>query len=255
MLLRERRPNRVSLPAATIERFDHGRGPGPGGLKPFVAVGCHGRRANVGAMSVAASAYPPYRGKRAFDLAVLAVVALPAAALGVGCALAVRLTSPGPVLFTQERVGRDGKRFTVLKFRTMVAGDNPIFPDATRITRAGRWLRRLSLDELPQLVNVGLGEMSIVGPRPTLDYQVERYDDRQRLRLCVRPGLTGLAQVNGRNELSWSDRIDWDITYVQTQSLGTDLRILARTFATVATGRGAEGHPADDPLAVAPGTS
>ena len=209
----------------------------------------------VGEMSGAASAFPPYRGKRIFDLVVLAAVAIPAAIIGAGCAIAVRATSKGPIMFTQERVGRDSRPFTVLKFRTMVAGENPIFPDASRITSAGRWLRRLSLDELPQLVNVGRGEMSIVGPRPTLPYQVERYDEHQRLRLCVRPGLTGLAQVNGRNALSWATRIEWDITYVQTQSVRTDLRILLHTITAVVTGRGAEGHPADDPLAAAPGES
>lgn len=194
-------------------------------------------------------AYPPYRGKRVFDLVLLAVVAVPAIAVGAVCALAVRLTSRGPVFFRQDRVGMGGEVFSVWKFRTMVAGDNPIFPDASRITSAGRWLRRLSLDELPQLLNVAAGEMSIVGPRPTLPYQVERYDGRQRLRLCVRPGLTGLAQVNGRNALDWSARIELDITYVQIQSVRIDLGILARTAKVVLSGEGAEGHPTDDPLA------
>jgi sugar transferase EpsL len=195
------------------------------------------------------SAFPPYRGKRALDIVVLAIVALPASALGLVCAAAVRLTSPGPVFFLQERVGRDGVPFTVVKFRTMIAGENPIFPDASRVTSAGRWLRRLSLDELPQLINVARGEMSIVGPRPTLAYQVERYTDRQRLRLCVRPGLTGLAQIRGRNALDWDTRIELDIEYVQTQSLRTDLRILAGTASVVLSGEGAEGHPTQDPLA------
>ena len=142
------------------------------------------------------------------DVVVLALVAVPAAVLGLASALAVRLTSPGPILFRQERIGRDGVPFTMLKFRTMLDGPNPIFPDASRITSAGRVLRRFSLDELPQLINVARGEMSIVGPRPTLAYQVERYDAQQRRRLEVRPGLTGLAQVSGRNELSWARRID-----------------------------------------------
>jgi lipopolysaccharide/colanic/teichoic acid biosynthesis glycosyltransferase len=193
--------------------------------------------------------YPPYRGKRAVDLAVLALVAAPALMLGLACAIAVRLTSKGPILFYQERIGRDGVPFVVVKFRTMVAGDNPIFPDATRITSAGKWLRRLSLDELPQLINVARGEMSIVGPRPTLAYQVDRYTEHQRLRLCVRPGLTGLAQINGRNALSWGERIEHDITYVKTQSVRTDLRILLGTLTVVLSGEGAEGHPTDDPLA------
>lgn len=199
----------------------------------------------------AGAAFPPYRAKRLVDLVLLALVFVPAVVLGAACALAVALTSRGPVLFYQERIGRDGVPFTVVKFRTMIAGDNPIFPDATRITSAGRWLRRLSLDELPQLINVARGEMSIVGPRPTLPYQVERYTDRQRLRLCVAPGLTGLAQIRGRNALGWDERIEHDIEYVQTQSLGTDLRILLATARVVLSGEGAEGHPTDDPLASA----
>lgn len=191
----------------------------------------------------------PYRGKRLVDLALLAVVAGPALLIGAVCAIAVKLTSRGPVFFRQDRVGRDGAVFTVWKFRSMVAGDNPIFPDATRITPAGRWLRRLSLDELPQLINVARGEMSIVGPRPTLAYQVERYTERQRRRLAVRPGLTGLAQVRGRNTLEWSARIEHDLEYVATQSVRTDLRILLATFGVVVSGDGAEGHPTEDPLA------
>ncbi len=192
---------------------------------------------------------PPYRGKRVVDLAVLVVVALPALVLGLVCALAVRLTSPGPVLFRQERVGMNGRPFTVVKFRTMVAEDNPIFPDPDRITSAGRWLRRLSLDELPQLINVWRGEMSVVGPRPTLAYQVERYTPRQRARLAVRPGLTGLAQIRGRNALPWDERIEHDLEYVQTQSWRLDLTILWSTVRVMLTGEGAEGHPTDDPLA------
>lgn len=194
----------------------------------------------------------PYRGKRVVDLVLLAVVAVPAAVVAAACAVAVRLTSRGPVLFRQERIGRDGVPFVVLKFRTMVAGDNPVFPDATRITSAGRWLRRSSLDELPQLWNVARGEMSIVGPRPTLAYQVERYTPRQRRRLAVKPGLTGLAQVNGRNAISWPARIEWDLRYVEEQSVGLDLRLVVATVRTVVTGHGAEGHPVDDPLAGTP---
>lgn len=192
----------------------------------------------------------PYRTKRLLDLSVLVVVGPVAIPVALLCALAVKATSTGPILFRQERIGMDGKPFEVLKFRTMTVGDNPIFPDATRITSTGRWLRRFSLDELPQLVNVARGEMSIVGPRPTLRYQVERYTTRQRARLAVRPGLTGLAQVNGRNSLGWAQRIEYDIEYVQRQSLRLDLAILARTAEAVLSGRGAEGHPEDDPLAV-----
>ncbi|WP_334142958.1 sugar transferase [Rhabdothermincola sp.] len=193
--------------------------------------------------------FGPYRGKRALDLLIVCVIGLPALVVGLLCALAVKVTSRGPVLFLQERVGMGGRPFTVFKFRTMVAGDNPIFPDASRITTAGKWLRRFSLDELPQLLNVWRGEMSIVGPRPTLAYQVERYTDRQRHRLDVRPGLTGLAQVNGRNALPWEERIELDLEYVRTQSLLLDLRIIGRTLWVMLSGEGAEGHPTDDPLA------
>lgn len=192
----------------------------------------------------------PYRGKRAFDVVVLVAVAVPAAIVGAICAAAVKLTSRGPVFFTQERVGMSGKAFRVVKFRTMLVGDNPVFPDADRITSAGRWLRRLSLDELPNLVNVARGEMSIVGPRPTLAYQVERYTDRQRERSNVRPGITGLAQVKGRNSLTWAERIEWDLAYLDTQSIRTDVRILLMTLRAVVSREGAEGHPLDDPLAV-----
>ena len=196
----------------------------------------------------------PYRGKRLLDLAILALVAVPAASVGVVCGIAVAATSRGGVFFRQERVGMNGRPFRVWKFRTMVAGDNPIFPDASRITSVGALLRRFSLDELPQLINVATGEMSIVGPRPTLAYQVERYDEHQRRRLAVRPGLTGLAQVSGRNSLTWGDRIDYDVTYVQTQSVATDLRLLGRTVSTILTGGGIEGHPEDDPLSAVAAT-
>lgn len=191
----------------------------------------------------------PYAGKRVLDLVLLVIVALPAALVGLVCAVAVRRSGPGPVLFRQARIGRDGVPFTPLKFRTMIDGPNPLFPDDTRITRAGHVLRRMSLDELPQLINVLRGEMSIVGPRPALPYQVERYDARQLGRLAVRPGITGLAQVNGRNSLTWAERIEWDLAYVERQSLAFDLRIVARTIAVVVTGSGVKGHPIDDPIA------
>jgi len=197
-------------------------------------------------------AHGPYRGKRLVDLALLAVVAVPAAVVGLPCALAVWLTSRGPVLFRQERVGHDGRPFDMLKFRTMVHGDNPVFPDADRITTVGRLLRRTSLDELPNLLNVWRGEMSVVGPRPTLAYQVARYTDRQRGRLAVNPGLTGLAQIRGRNALTWAARIDHDLEYVATQSAWLDLRICLATVRVAFTGAGVEGHPGDDPLATPP---
>jgi lipopolysaccharide/colanic/teichoic acid biosynthesis glycosyltransferase len=180
---------------------------------------------------------------------LLVIVAPPALVLGAAAALAVRLTSRGPVMFLQERVGMAGETFVVWKFRTMLDGDNPIIPADDRITPVGRILRRLSLDELPQLVNVARGEMSVIGPRPTLEYQVARWTERQRGRLDVRPGLTGLAQVNGRNDLSWPERIEYDLEYVATQSLRTDLGILARTATAMLSGDGTGATSADDPIA------
>lgn len=180
---------------------------------------------------------------------MLALAYVPALIAGAGCGIAIKLTSPGPVLFRQQRIGKDGVPFEVLKFRTMLNEPNPILPDATRITSAGRLLRRYSLDELPQLLNVAKGEMSIVGPRPTLAYQVDRYTSYQRQRLLVRPGLTGLAQVSGRNALSWTDRIEFDVQYVQNQSLRLDLRIIARTAKALLGGEGVDGHSQNDPIA------
>ncbi|MDQ3759564.1 MAG: sugar transferase [Actinomycetota bacterium] len=191
-----------------------------------------------------------YAGKRAVDLALLVILALPALAIALPSALAIRLTSPGPVLFRQERIGRGGEPFDVVKFRTMVEGENPVFPDETKITRVGRLLRRLSIDEVPQLLNVAHGEMSVIGPRPTLAYQVERYDVDQRRRLSVKPGVSGWAQLQGRNEIPWSRRIELDLDYIdRVQSPIADVRILARSMIAALRGGGVEGHPADDPLA------
>lgn len=195
------------------------------------------------------AARPYDRVSRTLDLLVLALAYVPALIAGAGCGIAIKLTSPGPVLFRQQRIGKDGVPFEVLKFRTMLNEPNPILPDATRITSAGRLLRRYSLDELPQLLNVAKGEMSIVGPRPTLAYQVDRYTSYQRQRLLVRPGLTGLAQVSGRNALSWTDRIEFDVQYVQNQSLRLDLRIIARTAKALLGGEGVDGHSQNDPIA------
>jgi lipopolysaccharide/colanic/teichoic acid biosynthesis glycosyltransferase len=183
-----------------------------------------------------------------FDLGVLAVLAVPGGAVGIVCALAVRLTSRGPILFRQTRVGRDEVPFDVLKFRSMLTGDNPLVPSADRITPAGRWLRRFSLDELPQLLNVAKGDMSIVGPRPFLPAQAAQCDDEQRRRFAVRPGLTGWAQINGRNSIRWADRIALDVDYVARQSPLFDLKILAATAKVVLSGAGAEGHDPEDPF-------
>ena len=172
---------------------------------------------------------------RAADVALAGtalVVAAPALALA---ALAIKLDDGGPVLYRQTRVGRDGVDFELLKLRTMVVGAETMGAGLSvnegdpRITRVGRVLRKLSLDELPQLWNVVRGEMSAIGPRPTLRYQVEQYDERQRRRLDVQPGITGWAQINGRAALPWAERIELDVWYVEHRSPLLDLKILART--------------------------
>jgi lipopolysaccharide/colanic/teichoic acid biosynthesis glycosyltransferase len=186
---------------------------------------------------------------RAADIAIAGcVLTVSGPVLGLS-ALAVKLADGGPVLYRQRRVGKDGVDFELLKLRTMVVGAEKIGAGFAveqrdpRITRVGRLLRRLSLDELPQLWNVLRGDMSIVGPRPTLRYQVEKYTPHQRRRLEVRPGLTGWAQVNGRAELPWEKRIELDVWYVEHRSAGLDLRILLRTPRSLFRGtyKGAHG--------------
>jgi len=172
---------------------------------------------------------------RAADIALAGGTLLLASPLLALAALAIKLEDGGPVLYRQTRVGRDGSDFELLKLRTMVVGAETMGAGLavnhgdSRITRSGRLLRKLSLDELPQLWNVVRGEMSCIGPRPTLRYQVEQYDDRQRHRLDVKPGITGWAQINGRASLPWADRIELDVWYVEHRSPLLDLRILART--------------------------
>jgi lipopolysaccharide/colanic/teichoic acid biosynthesis glycosyltransferase len=150
-------------------------------------------------------------------------------------ALAVKLEDGGPVLYRQTRVGKDGVDFELLKLRTMVVGAETqgagfaVNKGDSRITRAGRILRRTSLDELPQLWNVVRGEMSVIGPRPTLRYQVDRYDSEQLHRLDVKPGITGWAQIHGRTQLPWAERIELDLWYVRHHDWKTDLLILLRT--------------------------
>jgi lipopolysaccharide/colanic/teichoic acid biosynthesis glycosyltransferase len=181
-------------------------------------------------------------GRRLRDLlgaAVALVVASPALA---AAAVAIKLEDRGPVLFRQRRVGQDGREFELLKLRTMVVGAEAqgagwaVNRGDPRITRVGRLLRRVSLDELPQLWNVVRGEMSLVGPRPTLAYQVERYTPRQRRRLDVKPGITGWAQVHGRAALPWDERIELDVWYVEHRSAWVDLKILAKTPAALFSG-------------------
>ncbi len=172
---------------------------------------------------------------RAADLVLAGGALVAASPLLALAALAIKLEDGGPVLYRQTRVGKDGVDFELLKLRTMVVGAETMGAGLAvnrgdpRITRVGRLLRRTSLDELPQLWNVVRGEMSVIGPRPTLRYQVERYDERQRRRLEVKPGLTGWAQVNGRAALPWAERIELDVWYVEHRSPLLDLKILART--------------------------
>ena len=166
-------------------------------------------------------------------VAVLALVVLsPLLAL---ISLAIRIDSRGPVFYRDRRVGRHGSVFRIFKFRTMIDGADHIglgrnvARNDNRITRVGKWLRRSSIDELPQLINVALGQMSLVGPRPGTPQQADIYTHRQRRRLEVRPGITGWAQVNGRNSLSWEERIELDIWYIDNWSPWLDLRVLARS--------------------------
>jgi lipopolysaccharide/colanic/teichoic acid biosynthesis glycosyltransferase len=172
---------------------------------------------------------------RALDLAIAGTGLVVTAPVLAAAAVAVKLEDGGPVLYRQKRVGKDGVDFELLKLRTMVVGAEKLGAGFavdrgdSRITRAGRVLRRLSLDELPQLWNVVRGEMSIIGPRPTLRYQVERYDEAQLQRLDVRPGITGWAQIHGRASLPWADRIELDLWYVRHRDWKTDLLILLRT--------------------------
>jgi lipopolysaccharide/colanic/teichoic acid biosynthesis glycosyltransferase len=181
---------------------------------------------------------------RALDLLVASLVLVPASPLLAVAAVLIKLESRGPVFYRQRRVGRGGQPFDLWKLRTMVPGAEAmgagiyVVEGDSRITRAGRLLRRFSLDELPNLVNVLKGEMAIVGPRPTVQEQVDRYTDRQRRRLEVKPGITGWAQVNGRTSLPWPERIELDVWYVEHRSLRLDLRILARTARMLASGHG-----------------
>ena len=172
---------------------------------------------------------------RALDVTIAGTALVVSAPVLGLAALAIKLDGGGPVLYKQTRVGRDGVDFDLLKLRTMVVGAETmgagyaVNEGDARITRAGRILRKLSLDELPQLWNVLRGEMSIIGPRPTLRYQVEKYTPRQMRRLEVRPGITGWAQINGRATLPWDERIEMDVWYVEHHNWKTDLLIILRT--------------------------
>jgi lipopolysaccharide/colanic/teichoic acid biosynthesis glycosyltransferase len=182
--------------------------------------------------------------RRLIDIVVAALALVLSAPLLLAAVVAIKLDSHGPAFYRQRRAGLRGEPFDLLKLRTMVDGAEhvgaglAINAGDARITRVGALLRRTSLDELPNLVNVLRGEMSLIGPRPTLPAQVAQYTVRQRGRLAVKPGITGWAQVNGRASLPWSERIELDIYYVEHRSLALDLRILARTPPLVLGGGG-----------------
>jgi lipopolysaccharide/colanic/teichoic acid biosynthesis glycosyltransferase len=181
------------------------------------------------------------RGSDIVASTLLLALSSPVLALAM---LAIRLESRGPVIYSQRRIGLDGRPFDVLKLRTMVDGAEHIGAGLAidagdpRITRVGAFLRRISLDELPNLLNVLHGEMSLIGPRPTLPEQVDQYTPRQRGRLQIKPGITGWAQVNGRASLPWEERIELDLFYIAHRSLSLDLKILWRTTAMVLGGSG-----------------
>jgi lipopolysaccharide/colanic/teichoic acid biosynthesis glycosyltransferase len=182
--------------------------------------------------------------RRAFDVTVAAIVLAILSPVVAAAIVAIRLESCGHPIYRQRRIGRDGEPFDVLKLRTMVSGAEKmgaglaVDDGDTRITRTGALLRRTSLDEVPNLVNVLRGEMSIIGPRPTVPVQVAQYTDRQRGRLAVRPGITGWAQVNGRASLPWPERIELDLWYVEHRSTMLDIKILWLTVRMLVTGHG-----------------
>lgn len=191
--------------------------------------------------------------KRIFDLVVGIglVVVLTIIPVLIIVPIAIKLTSKGPAIFKQDRVGKNGKVFSIYKFRTMLVPEERIDKDGNilapkdSITKVGRFLRSTSLDELPQLFNVINGTMSIVGPRPTLPYQVENYTDEQKHRHDMRPGVTGLAQINGRNELTWTEKIQYDLDYINNYSLLLDIKILFKTVEVVLKRKGIDFEKED----------
>ena len=182
--------------------------------------------------------------RRALDLLVACSVLVFGSPLLLAAIVAIRLESRGPAIYRQRRVGLHGREFDVLKLRTMVSGAEQLGAGLAvdegdpRITRVGAWLRRSSLDELPNLWNVVRGEMSLIGPRPTVPSQVALYDERQRGRLAIKPGITGWAQVNGRASLPWSQRIELDLFYIANRSPLLDARILVATVRVLLGGGG-----------------
>jgi lipopolysaccharide/colanic/teichoic acid biosynthesis glycosyltransferase len=187
------------------------------------------------------------RGKRVCDLVGSGLGLLVLSPVALVIAFAILAAMGTPVLFRQRRCGRHGREFVILKFRTLRPPRHPGELDRHRRTKLGELLRRTSLDELPQLVNIWRGDMSIIGPRPTLPEQVRHYSARQRGRLAVRPGLTGWAQVCGRNSLSWPERIELDLWYLQRRGWRLDLRILLRTLGALVRPRGVVGPGGTNP--------
>ena len=190
----------------------------------------------------------PRRGlPRWVDVTVASLALVMTSPVLLVAAIAIKLDSRGPVTYRSRRAGKDGRPFELYKLRTMHQGHDPVgvgtpvYAGDARVTRVGQLLRRLSLDELPNLLNVVRGELAIVGPRPTLEAQVEGYTPHQRRRLEVQPGLTGWAQVNGRAGIPWEERIELDVWYVDHRSPWLDLRILARTLRLLVTGQGLYG--------------
>lgn len=189
--------------------------------------------------------------KRIIDIVLSAVLIIVLTPIFIIIAVLIKVDSRGPVLFVQKRAGLKSSPFKIFKFRTMVQNAEnmgsrlSVSQNDSRITKVGSFLRDWSLDELPQLFNILKGDMSIIGPRPTLLYQVERYDSMQRKRLDMKPGVTGWAQINGRNALSWTERINLDIWYVDNWSLLLDLKILLRTIRVVVNREGVYGNKED----------
>lgn len=190
---------------------------------------------------------PPLLVKRALDRAVALGAVVATAPVVAAAAVAVRITMGGPVFFRQERPGRGGTPFRIVKMRTMTQERDArghLLPDDRRLTKLGKFLRASSIDELPQLWNVLRGDLSLVGPRPLLMQYLPLYDARQARRHDVLPGITGWAQINGRNALTWEEKFALDVWYVENWSLGLDLRILARTLGSVLNRQGisSQGH-------------
>jgi undecaprenyl phosphate N,N'-diacetylbacillosamine 1-phosphate transferase len=185
--------------------------------------------------------------KRMFDLFLSIFLLIVLSPILTLIAILIKLNSKGPVLFKQVRVGEDSKLFKIYKFRTMVKNssknrcDYNLCKGDSKITYVGNFLRKWSLDELPQLINIIKGEMSFIGPRPTLEYQVKQYNDFQRKRLNMKPGITGWAQVNGRNSLTWEERIYYDVCYVMNFSLSLDFEIFIKTIKVMLLKEGIYG--------------